>query len=53
MVQYNDIKFTIDNEFDYYRVIGIDPSGEGKDETVWVLRDAFKSKILHSEKISS
>ncbi len=26
------------------RVLGIDPSGEGSDETVWVLRDQFKAK---------
>ncbi|MCX6822231.1 MAG: hypothetical protein NTW30_05655 [Candidatus Aenigmarchaeota archaeon] len=34
-------------------LMGIDPAGEGKDETVWVVRDRFKSKIVCKEKISN
>lgn len=33
--------------------LGIDPAGEGDDETVWVLRDHFKSYIVAREKIST
>ena len=34
-------------------LLGIDPSGEGKDETVWVCRDRFKAKKACIEKISN
>jgi hypothetical protein len=33
--------------------LGIDPAGEGDDETVWVIRDHFKAKIVASEKVST
>lgn len=33
--------------------LGVDPAGEGKDTTEWVVRDDFKAKILYSEKISN
>ncbi len=33
-------------------IMGIDPSGEGDDETSWVIRDQFKAKIVAKEKIS-
>ena len=33
--------------------MGIDPSGAGDDETVWVVRDNFRSKIAAVEKIST
>lgn len=33
--------------------LGIDPAGEGDDESVWVHRDRFKAKILLREKIST
>lgn len=33
-------------------IMGIDPAGEGVDETVWVIRDSFKAKIVLRKKIS-
>ena len=33
--------------------LGVDPAGEGSDETVWVLRDRFKAKIVAREKVSN
>lgn len=33
--------------------MGVDPSGEGEDETVWVIRDRFRAKVLAKEKIST
>jgi len=33
--------------------LGIDPSGSGKDETVWCLRDEFHSKTVLKEKVST
>lgn len=33
--------------------LGVDPSGEGKDKTSWVLRDNFRAYIVHEEAISS
>lgn len=33
--------------------MGIDPAGEGKNETIWVVRDEFKARVVGSEKISN
>lgn len=30
------------------KLMGVDPSGEGKDEATWCVRDRFKSKIVHA-----
>lgn len=35
------------------KILGIDPSGEGKDMTQWVLRDHYAAKIVAREKSSS
>lgn len=34
-------------------VMGIDPAGKGQDETVWMLRDNFRCKIIGWEEISN
>lgn len=34
-------------------LLGIDPSGEGKDFTTWIARDAFKAVVLATEQVSS
>lgn len=49
----DDIRQTIYGDFVGVKVMGIDPSGEGDDETVWVVRDNFKAKVVAKEKISS
>ncbi len=33
--------------------LGVDPSGEGSDHTIWVIRDAFCAKIAAIEQIST
>ena len=33
--------------------LGIDPSGEGDNETIWVLRDNFQSRVIDKEQISN
>ncbi len=33
-------------------IMGIDPSGEGIDETSWIVRDSFKAKIVLRKKMS-
>lgn len=33
--------------------LGVDPSGQGKNETVWVIRDKFRSKIVAVEQHST
>ena len=32
--------------------MGIDPAGEGNDETIWVVRDRFKARVVGREAIS-
>jgi len=34
-------------------ILGVDPSGEGKDKTVFVLRDQFKAKVIHERNTSN
>ncbi len=48
----NDIRISEAEEFIGDKRMGIDPSGEGDDKTVWVVRDNFKAKIVATEKIS-
>jgi hypothetical protein len=33
--------------------LGVDPAGEGTDETIWVVRDTFKAKIVARERVSN
>jgi hypothetical protein len=33
-------------------ILGLDPAGEGVDETSWVIRDSFKAKVVLKKKIS-
>lgn len=47
------VKFCKDSAFVGPRKMGIDPAGQGKDVTSWVVRDNFKSKIVCREKISN
>ena len=52
----NDIKIIEDianDDFINPMRLGVDPSGEGKDTTEWVVRDNFKAKVFYSEKISN
>lgn len=32
--------------------LGVDPAGQGKDETVWTIRDNFRAQVVAREKIS-
>lgn len=53
LLEESDLKYTSNAEFIGERVMGIDPSGEGDDLTVWVVRDNFKAKIVAQEQISN
>lgn len=49
----NDLKEVPDLDFVGSKKLGIDPSGEGNDRTVWVVRDNFKAKVVATEKVSN
>lgn len=49
----SDIRFTEAAKFIGDGVMGIDPSGEGRDETIWVIRDRFRSQVVAKENIST
>jgi hypothetical protein len=49
----SDIHQTFDGVFTGRLRLGVDPAGEGDDESVWVLRDGFKAKIVGKEKTST
>jgi len=55
LLKEDDLGITIDNNFDNNKNIrlGIDPSGQGKDKTAFVIRDAFKAKVVGLEKLST
>lgn len=36
-----------------WRRLGVDPAGEGDDETVWIIRDSFRAKVVGREKVST
>ena len=48
----DEIKFTQDKAFVLSRM-GIDPSGEGQDETAWAVRDEFKGGAVSVERTSN
>lgn len=52
LIKESDLRYTMDAEFLGRRMMGVDPSGEGDDETVWVIRDSLKAKVIAKEKIS-
>ncbi len=45
-------KKTTDPEFISRPRLGIDPAGQGRNETSWVARDEFKIRVIAKEKIS-
>ena len=55
LLRQEDIRTTIDNNFENHKSIrlGVDPSGQGKDKTAFVIRDGFKAKVIALEKLST
>lgn len=53
LVQEHEIRTTPDVRFFGRRILGIDPAGEGKDTTEWVVRDGMQAKVVMSERISN
>tara|TARA_R100000501_G_scaffold17546_1_gene32867 strand:- start:9063 stop:11654 length:2592 start_codon:yes stop_codon:yes gene_type:complete len=50
----NDLRYTVDAAFSRGpKRLGVDPSGEGTNETIWVLRDKFKARVVAKEKKST
>ena len=53
MLEEAELKFVPDANFIGETRMGVDPAGEGKDKTTWVVRDSFKARIVAEEKISN
>lgn len=53
LLQEKDLRFTNDGNMDPLQRLGVDPSGEGKDITTFIKRDAFKAKVAGKEAIST
>ncbi len=49
----HDIQTTTDDKFVGKLRMGVDPAGVGVDQSVWVIRDRFKAKIVARENIST
>lgn len=46
----SDLRTTVDASFSKGgKRLGVDPSGEGTNETIWVLRDKFKARVVAKE----
>ena len=52
LLKASDLHKTINSDWVSSKRMGIDPSGGGDNETVWVVRDKFKAKIYGREKNS-
>lgn len=48
-----DLRYCGDMAFMGGKWMGVDPSGEGRDLTTWVIRDTFHAEIVLEEKISN
>lgn len=46
------IRQTAMDDFIGDKLLGVDPAGDGKDKTTWVVRDEFRAKIVSSEAVS-
>ena len=53
LLQETDLRFTTNNNLIGEVRLGVDPSGEGDDSTLFVVRDGFKAVIRGEEKIST
>lgn len=51
LLQPNDLHLTFDSDIKPFRM-GIDPSGQWRDDSKFVWRDTFKAKVIWSEKVS-
>lgn len=49
----NQIPVSSESKFVGTVRLGVDPSGEGKNKTAWVARDAFRAKVVLEEDISN
>lgn len=49
----NDINLTDEEGYVGRRYMGVDPSGEGDDESVWAIRDKFRAEIAQTEQYSN
>lgn len=46
LLQRSDLRFTLIDEFVQPIILGVDPSGEGRNKTAFVVRDQFKAKCI-------
>jgi len=53
IIDERDLVEVKDEQMTRSKVLGVDPAGEGRDEAKWVVRDAFKVKVVATEKISN
>jgi hypothetical protein len=53
LLQEKDLRFTHDDKLVGERYLGVDPAGEGRNETLWVLRDSYKARIVDRERVSN
>jgi len=47
------VKSELDVPFVGRKILGVDPSGEGKDECVYAIRDRFKAEVVHKERTTN
>jgi hypothetical protein len=53
LINPDEVKFNYIEEFIGPKFMGVDPAGEGRNETLWVIRDFHKARIVAREKTSS
>ena len=49
----SDIRRVPFDSFVGWKRLGVDPAGDGDNMAKWVIRDAFKAKVVHRERVST
>jgi len=53
LLQEQDLRFTELDKLVGEVYMGVDPAGEGRNETLWVIRDHYRARIVGKEQISN
>jgi len=53
LIQEKDLRYTETEKMVGTVYMGVDPAGEGRNESLWVIRDHYKAKIVARESVSN
>lgn len=53
LINQGDLKYTIEQDFAGPIKLGVDPAGEGRNTSAWVVRDRFRAVVVAQESVST